>query len=203
MDKAVLIAHYNRSLDWLQRIDRTVPVIVYTSNPGVTKYRQVRNRGHDAPMYLQFILDHWDKLPERTVFCHHHETDWTQEHPLSFIINHLNWQAGGYFSIGAQCNYWTAIPYPEKPYHEAAMRRSWPLLEPYLPWPERLTYIAGTQFCANRDLIRQYPKEFYESCLAWVYSTAEAEWFIGRFFEYTWHYILTRDPIEKKQKYLL
>ena len=43
----------------------------------------------------------------------------------------------------------------------------------------------------------------YDKPLDWVYNTTEAEWFIGRFFEYTYHYIFTRDPIEKKIKYLL
>ena len=37
----------------------------------------------------------------------------------------------------------------------------------------------------------------------WVYTTNEADWFIGRFFEYTWHYIFTRNPIEQDLNYMI
>jgi len=201
MNKAVLVAHYDKPLGWLDKL-KDVQIFVYSSNPEYPQYRQVRNRGNDASHYLSFIIDQYDCLPERTVFCHHHEKDWTQEYPLPKIINNLNWTAADYFSIGARCNYWTAIPYESKRYHIAAMKRNWNILEPYLTYPEKLTYYAGTQFCVHRDLIRQYPVEFYQNCRDWVYNTTEMEWFIGRFFEYTWHYIFTRNPIETNCKYI-
>ena len=34
------------------------------------------NRGHEASAYLQFILLHWDHLPERMVFTHGHQHSW-------------------------------------------------------------------------------------------------------------------------------
>jgi len=203
MDKAVLIAHYNKPLQWVNEIRKGIQSFVYTSNDLMTNYTHVCNRGADSSHYLSFILDHYNNLPERTVFCHDHRSNWTQEYPLPEIINNLNWNAAQYFSIGARCNYWTCIPFDEKPHHINAMKRNWHILEPYLVYPDKLTYFAGTQFCVHRDLIRQYPKSFYEHCREWVYSVDEAEWFIGRFFEYTWHYIFTRDPIEKDIKYMI
>jgi hypothetical protein len=83
------------------------------------------------------------------------------------------------------------------------MKRSWYILEKYVPYPEKLMFFAGTQFCVHRDLILQYPKEFYQNCREWVYTTNEAGWFIGRFFEYTWHYIFTGNPIEQDLKYMI
>jgi len=201
VEKAVIIAHYNKPLEWT-RLVRGVEVIIYTSNDQAP-YMQVKNRGADSSHYLSFIIDNYENLPERMVFCHDHNINWTQEHPLHHIINNLNWEVGKYFSIGARCNYWAAIPYDEKPHHIEAMKRNWYILAPYIEYPERLTYIAGTQFCVHRDLILSYPKEFYENCRRWVYTVEEAEWFIGRFFEYTWHYILTRNPIEKDLKYMI
>lgn len=198
--RAVLIAHYDQPLGWVDRLNG-VRTFIYTANEAFRQYRVVRNRGNDASMYLSFIIDHYDALPDQTVFCHHHENDWTQEHSLPDIINNLNWVVAPYFSLGARCNYWTAIPYDSKPYHIAAMKRNWHILDP-LPYPDELTYIAGTQFCVSADLIRKWPVTFYERCLEWVYTVQEAEWFIGRFFEYTWHYIFTGNPIEIKHQYL-
>lgn len=195
---AVLIAHYDKDVSWAKGLK---DVFIYTSNEGYP-YTKVRNRGNDASHYLSFILDHYENLPERTVFCHDHKVDWTQKFALRYIIEHLNWEVAPYFSIGARCNLWECIHYDSKPFHIEAMKRSWVILEP-LPYPEKLTYIAGTQFCVHRDLILQYPKSFYENCREWVYTTKEAEWFIGRFFEYTWHYIFTKNPLEQDIKYLI
>lgn len=202
MDRAVLIAHYDKPLDWAK--DLTVDkVFIYSSNSEYKDYTQVINRGNDASHYLSFIIDNYHDLPKQTVFCHDHLNNWTQEYPLSLIINKLNWKVAKYFSIGARCNYWECIPFESKPYHIEAMARSWKILEPYLKYPETLTYFAGTQFCVHRDLILQYPKYFYQELRQWVYTTNEAEWFIGRFFEYTWHYIFTRNPIEVNLKYMI
>lgn len=200
VEKAVLIAHYDKDLSWADEL-LVVKVFILTANPEAP-HKKVKNRGNDSSHYLSFIIDNYDNLPERTVFCHDHKTNWTQEDSLPNIINNLNWEVSKYFSIGARCNYWTCLPYPEKPYHEQAMRRNWTILEDYLPYPDVLTYFAGTQFCVHRDLILQYPKVFYESLRDWVYTVHEAEWFIGRFFEYTWHYIFTKNPIEQDIKYI-
>ena len=202
MDKAVLIAHYNKPLYWANHL-KVNKVFIYSANPEFIEYTQVKNRGNDSSHYLSFILDHYDNLPERTVFCHDHERNWTQEHPLPKIINHLNWNVSKYFSICSRHNFWYAIPYDSKPEHIAAMKRSWHILEKYIPYPEKLMFFAGTQFCVHRDLILQYPKEFYQNCREWVYTTNEAGWFIGRFFEYTWHYIFTGNPIEQDLKYMI
>jgi len=199
MNTAVLIAHYDKNLEWVKEL-RGVEVFIYSANPKF-KYTQVKNRGNDASHYLSFILDHYDNLPERTVFCHDHKSDWTQEHSLVKIINHLNWDVSKYFSICSRHNNWTCIPYDSKPGHIEAMKRNWHILP--LPYPEKLTYFAGTQFCVHKDLILQYPESFYENCREWVYTVNEASWFIGRFFEYTWHYIFTKNPIEQDLKYMI
>ena len=51
-------------------------VIMTKTLPEGTPNNLVHNVGHDAGSYLQFILEHWDHLPERMLFSHGHRRDW-------------------------------------------------------------------------------------------------------------------------------
>ena len=193
----ILIAHYNKNLDWLSKIRE--PYCVYSTGYTASQSRHIdyaiqNNKGMDANHYLNFIIRNYDNLPEKILFCHHHENDWTQDRPLSQIINTLNWNCADYFSIGAYCNTWQALPGNQ----DWLNRFEW--LMPTGKMPQQLVYIAGTQFVVSRELILQHSLEYYKFLLAWLYYTDLPDNQSGRFFEYTWHYILTGNGIEKQHK---
>ena len=80
VDRTVIIAHYDKPLRWINEL-KGVDVIVLTSNDGFP-YRKVKNRGNDSSHYLTYIIDNYENLPDKMVFCHDHERNWTQEHSL-------------------------------------------------------------------------------------------------------------------------
>jgi len=191
----VLIAHYNKDISWISEIRPGVNIKVYsTSDP--SRIYVTPNKGMDANMYLRYILDNYDNLPERTLFVHHHKEDWTQDFPLPYIINNLNWGLDNYFNIGARQYYGDVFVID--PRTKQWLRDSWYLFEQYIPFPKELFYYAGTQFMCHRDLIKQYPKSYYQMLYSWLMMTPLPDYLSGRIFEWTWHYILTKNPIDKK-----
>ena len=72
------------------------------------------------------------------------------------------------------------------------------VLGKYLPFPSSLLNYAGTQFMCHKKLILQYPKSFYADLHTWLMFTSLPDRASGRVFEYVWHYILTKNPIDKK-----
>jgi len=194
---AVLIAHHNKDISWVNEITANVNIKIYsTSDP--TKIYVTPNKGMDANMYLRYIIDNYDDLPERTLFVHHHKEDWTQDFTLPYIINNLNWNLDNYFSICSRKNYGDVFIID--PRTKQWLKDVWFNFEKYIPFPDQLFYFAGTQFMCHRDLILQYPKSYWKQLLGWLLLSTLPDWLMGRIFEWTWHYILTKNPIEKPYK---
>lgn len=197
----VLIAHYQKDLSWIKEITADVDIKIYsTSDP--TKIYVTPNKGMDANMYLRYIIDNYDNLPERTLFVHHHREDWTQDYPLPYYINNLNWGLDDYFNICARQYY--------KNFHEhynnsplkidqwaKLFDQNWIFDLPKIKLEELIFYV-GTQFMCHKKLILQYPKSYYHRLHSWLLLTSLPDEISGRFFEYLWHYILTKNPVDKK-----
>jgi hypothetical protein len=47
----------------------------------------------------QFILDNYDDLPRVTAFLHPHRSAWHTSGNIDPLIQHLNWDARGYFNL--------------------------------------------------------------------------------------------------------
>ena len=73
----VVVPHPWKSedLSWL-RLQPFDYVIMTKMSPLGGIHNLPFNRGSEASSYLQFILVHWDHLPERMVFMHGHWHSW-------------------------------------------------------------------------------------------------------------------------------
>lgn len=203
----VLIAHYNRPLDWINSIKSDVNVVIYSTADCNINFEPFKipkifipNKGMDAGMYIKYIIDNYTNLPERILFCHHHEYDWTQEYALSDMINRLKWDCDKYFNIGKREWYSDAIS--RLPKNEVdILRDNWYIFEKHISFPKMLYFYAGTQFCCHKDLILQYPLEYWQYLYDWIQTTPLIDFFSGRMFEYAWHYLLTKNSIDQKKEY--
>lgn len=191
----IVIAHYHKPLDWVKKVKEQFCVYSTGYNEIEAAYIDnvlQNNKGMDANHYLNYIIDNYDNLPDKILFCHHHENDWTQDRSLPEIINNLNWNCADYFSVGAYCNTWQALPGNQE------WLRNYAFLMPNGKLPDKLVYIAGTQFVVSKELILKHSLEYYKFLLAWLYYTDMPDNQSGRLFEYTWHYILTGEGVEKQ-----
>ena len=196
-------------LSWVNEINPDVDYEIYsTSHSNFENVDQnkitfiEKNKGLDANMYLTYIIKNYEDLPDKILFTHHHRTHWSHDFPLPYIINNLNWENSDYMNIGCRnCygnlydnNVFGTIYSVWKDF----FKEIWYLFEEYLEHPDKeLIYYAGTQFMCSKELILQYPKKFYERLHDWLMVTEWEDAKSGRAFEYLWHYILTKNPIDR------
>lgn len=68
----VVVAHCNENLEWIKNVNIKCKVI---SRNGIEKERQP-NKGNEASIYLEYIIEHYYLLTDYTIFVHGHRTDW-------------------------------------------------------------------------------------------------------------------------------
>ena len=203
MNNRVLIAHHNKDIKWIDEItDNNIDIDVYSTsgnfpdtNRNYNRFFLEQNKGMDSNMYLTYIIKNYDCLPDKTLFIHHHRTDWSQDFDLPFIINNINWNFSDYFSIGSRNHYNQLFNQPNK---KDWLIETWFLFDEYIEFPPEIYYYAGTQFMVNKELILQYPLEYYKKLYNWLMTTDYEDGKSGRIFEYTWHYLFTKTPIDRK-----
>jgi hypothetical protein len=79
-------------------------------------------------------------------------------------------------------------------------------LEEYIPIskvPNNTDFIYGyrgsAQFLVHKNLIRNFPKEFYIKLYNWILTTNISNYYSGRFLEWTWHLMWYIYPIYIKE----
>lgn len=200
IDKAIMTAHYNEELSWLDCT--TLPKFIYSKTD--LKYRLVeKNKGQEVPCFLQYIIDMYDDMPVKTLFMHGHRISGHMDFNADEIIPKLNWELADFFSINKREWYQEISEdvYLDKGAHDIWLRQNWYIFQKHLSLPTVFKFYSGAQFVVHKNLITQYPKTFWINLYDWVQGTYLSNFITSRIFEYTWHYIFTKDPIEKQYTY--
>jgi hypothetical protein len=204
--KNILFAHFNEGLGWIENLNGDYNKIVYSKTIDYNKERFIPiNKGQEVPMYLKYIIDFYDNLPEKTLFLHAHLNSPHQDFDSSYIVENLNWDCDDFFSVNKREWYQEV----SKNYQlsqgsfDVWLTKYWHKFQDFLPFPENgLFFYSGAQFVVSKELILQYPKYFYENLYDWVLTDTinlppqTSDEIISRIFEYTWHYIFTKKPVE-------
>jgi hypothetical protein len=196
MEKIVLISHFDSNINWLNQIN--VPFVVYSKSIKNENFIDF-NKGQEIPMYLKFIIDWYDKLPDKILFYHDHLNSPHQDFDSVFIINNVNWDLDDYFSVNKRDWYQTMNKFSKiEPNGINWINENWYLFENHLPKQNEFGFYSGAQFVINKELILQYDKSYYKYLYNWIKQTDLSNYITSRIFEYTWHYLFTKNPIEKK-----
>lgn len=195
--KALVLSSVGDEIVWtLQRLPDFCTLPYARDSATDRAFVALPNRGKEAGVYLRFIVDHYDNLPDRTVFLHGHgDGGWHQGH-LVPILRHLNYSldfaAVNWFddySMG-----WGTIENSEgaggREYWEV-MNATWTtLFEPAfgIPMPDRITCPKSAQFMVSRERVRRFPLAWYQSALRWIETQTlfEEQIWAGFVFEYFW-----------------
>ncbi|KAF2747134.1 hypothetical protein M011DRAFT_486783 [Sporormia fimetaria CBS 119925] len=199
-------------LGWMQRElggQTWSQVKVYEVEDAGKKGEIPRNKGREAMVYLTYLIDHYEELPEVVIFLHAHKYAWhnNQLSSLSAVhmlkrLNHGRIARLGYMNLRCHhkpgCPDWIHLDRPgadfdfiNKP-EEIYWRRSvWEELHPGAPLPASLSGVCCAQFAVSRDRLRQIAKERLLHYRKWLLETNIPDQFSGRVFEYLWHYIFT------------
>ncbi len=74
----LVVARYKEDLSWLERVPVQYDICIYnkSNSPcrgfepnGRITVKQLPNKGKEADTYCRYILEHYEDLPERIVFC--------------------------------------------------------------------------------------------------------------------------------------
>ncbi|KAF2269876.1 hypothetical protein CC78DRAFT_529042 [Lojkania enalia] len=154
-------------------------------------------------VYLTFIIDNYDELPDNVLFIHPQRYQWHNDDPdydglpmlRHFQIPYL--EKEGYVNI--RCAWSLGCPSEIKPLaeegeHRAAVhaggdyKKGFEALFPGLEVPKVVGVSCCAQFAATREKIRARPKSDYIRYRDWLLLTDLDDDHSGRVLEYSWQY---------------
>ncbi len=185
-NRTVVIAHYNEDLSYLLTFPpHAYTVYVYTHSPvllPIEKHRlpwvHVRhvspNVGYEASCYIQFILDHFDRLPDRTLFLHADAMSKHQDRTTVEIMQDIVWegQPTEHCSVNRFIKGYNPGPMQFHPYNDFAtssldMWRN--VFETFKgPLPFVTPFVRSAQFVATRGILRNQTRELWQKALDWL-----------------------------------
>jgi len=97
----VIASTSSSNLTWLDpalQVSHWEPYVYVTDAPASKKGGQIDNRklsvpankGNEAMVYLTWIIDHYDDLPDVVFFHHHHGQAWHQQFSSRYELENLN-----------------------------------------------------------------------------------------------------------------
>ncbi|KAH6625440.1 hypothetical protein C7974DRAFT_201313 [Boeremia exigua] len=183
---------------------------VYRVDEPGAKLTVPKNKGRESMVYLTYIIDHYDKLPDNILFLHPTRFQWHNDDPDYDGLPMLRrlqlplLEAQGYLNL--RCAWQLGCPAEIKPLaeegeHRAAIhaggdyKAAFEVLFPERPVPREVGVSCCAQFGATREKIRARPLADYVRFRAWLLDTPLADSISGRIFEYSWHMVFGKEPV--------
>ncbi|KAI0967688.1 hypothetical protein F4678DRAFT_482994 [Xylaria arbuscula] len=168
------------------------------------------NKGHEALVYLTYIIDRYDSLPNNMLFLHASRFAWHNDDPdydALPTLQHLRLsylQESGYVNL--RCVWLIGCPAEIQPVLDEGApgtdmkakhiyKKSFEELFPELPVPEMVAVSCCSQFGVTRNTILRRPKEDYIRYRRWLLQTPLDDSLSGRVFEFSWHIIFGMPPV--------
>ncbi|KZZ91899.1 hypothetical protein AAP_03118 [Ascosphaera apis ARSEF 7405] len=210
-------ANYTRTLviartksentDWIGQALPDLPTAIYVADDDQSPLHPPVNKGHEAMVYLTYLIDNYDRLPDISIFMHSHRYAWHNAELLNFDAVRLLQQLrdekviyDGY--VNTRCVWAPGCPDWIKPRktepqidrpEQAEIGKAWTQLFPFEPVPELLGQPCCSQFALSKDRIRSIPRERLMYVRDWLLKTELHDEISGRVFEYMWQVLFTND----------
>lgn len=182
---------------------------VYVADNPNAPLHPPKNKGHEVMVYLSYIIDHYDKLPDIVAFMHSHQFAWHNDDlfagDAADLLRRLNpgrVVREGYMNLrcgwGPGCPDWMhpgALEESSEKQEETMLARSWGEIFPDDPVPDVLAQPCCAQFAVSRDRILSIPKARFVFYRDWVLRTELSDYISGRVWEYLWHVVFTGENV--------
>ncbi|KAJ9302949.1 hypothetical protein DTO271G3_323 [Paecilomyces variotii] len=166
------------------------------------------NKGRESMVYLTYIIDNYDNLPDNMLFIHSLRYQWHNDDPYydgvpmlrNFQIPYL--EAQGYVNL--RCVWNLGCPSEIRPFHDTHredvhageyFKTGFMELFPESEVPEVVGVSCCAQFGVTKWKIRERPKSDYEHFRNWLKTTDLTDELSGRIMEYSWHMIFGMEPV--------
>ncbi|KAF7713994.1 Uncharacterized protein PECH_006148 [Penicillium ucsense] len=202
----VIAAMSHDNMSWVEENVPDWHANIYRADvaPGKASLTVPVNKGNEAMVFLTYIIDRYDSLPDVSLFLHGGRYQWHNDNPLydSVIsINHLQLnhvQETGYANL--RCTWIIGCPAeleparylrdrPQDPEHPTAVEFPDRFMElfPDEDLPDVVGAACCSQFAVSRDRIRSRRKEDYSRARQFLIDTSLDSQTSGRIIEYVWH----------------
>ncbi|GAM85486.1 hypothetical protein ANO11243_034930 [Dothideomycetidae sp. 11243] len=190
----------NEDVGWIDEAGLDVEQYVYVVDDRQARFSTPANKGNEAMAYLTYIIDHYDTLPDITLFMHSHRyadhNDAMLNRDAVEVIRRLDSEhvmREGYVNLN--CARWedchTLYKYGFKPLFGDALFDLYARTFPGRETPWMITAPCCGQFAVSRDRIKAASREQYVSFRDWILQSELSDYESGRVWEYFWHILFT------------
>ncbi|PQE03006.1 histone-lysine n-methyltransferase 2b protein [Rutstroemia sp. NJR-2017a BVV2] len=198
----------DEDINWISEAfkdNANIQSTIYTVNDPTAENHPPRNKGHEAMVYISYIIDNYYNLSDVTLFMHSHQYTWHNNYLLdndaAQMVARLSAERvvrEGYMNL--RCNWDPGCPAWMHPgtveedvnkQEEVQLARSWSELFPLDPMPKVLAQPCCAQFAISRERIRTLPLAKYVFYRDWLLKTKLPDFISGRVWEYVWQFVFT------------
>ncbi|KAJ5626108.1 hypothetical protein N7510_002417 [Penicillium lagena] len=194
---------------WMEEELPEYGTAVYWVDDPTAELHVPKNKGHEVMVYLTYIIDNYDDLPDIAVFVHAHQNAWHNDpifkgdavemlkrlNPARVIREgYMNTRCG----FGPGCPDWMhpgALVEDGNKQEEVLMARAWAEIFPDDPVPSVLSQPCCAQFAVSGERIRAIPRSRFIFYRDWLLQTDFSDYIAGRVWEYMWQYVFTGKPV--------
>ncbi|KAI9654841.1 MAG: hypothetical protein M1829_000737 [Trizodia sp. TS-e1964] len=208
--RTLVIARMSSSnVDWIAESLPHMHAKIYAADDPNAVLHPPQNKGHEAMVYLTYLIDHYHALSDVTIFMHDHRHTWHNERLLGWdaveTLERLSSERvirQGYMNI--RCSWNPGCPAHLSPLsttqdiyrqEQLSIAPAWRELFPGVPVPEVIAQPCCAQFAVSRERIQGVPLSQLEHYRTWLLNTPLTDYISGRVFEYLWQVIFTRQAV--------
>lgn len=189
---------------------------IYTTDDTGAGLHTSHNKGHEASVYLSYIIENYHKLPSMMIFTHAHRTHKHGDFVYGAVdydnlisVKRLNLsyvEEVGFANL--RCILKTGCPDAVRPRSQSqelhdgadagqmAMHSAWSSFFPEMDVPKVVAAPCCAQFAVSRKQVLQRAREEYRKYLRWLYETPFEGRVPGTVFEYLWHVIFGKRAVQ-------
>lgn len=190
---------------WIEEEVPWIKTAIYVADDPSAPLHPPKNKGHEVMIYLSWIIDNYDNLPDVSIFMHAHRWTWHNNEIMGLdsaeILKRLNpyrvWREG-YMNLrcswGPGCPDWMHPGETEEDSgrpEQTLLAQSWSELFPLDPIPDTLAQPCCAQFALSSERIRTIPLSRYVFYRNWLFRTKLPDHLSGRVWEYVWQFVFT------------
>ncbi len=197
------------NISWVLDELPDINTAVYIANDPLAALHPPKNKGHEVMIYLSYIINHYNTLPDIIVFMHAHR--WTHHnnallaYDAAEMVRRLNSDyitREGY--VNMRCNWSPGCPEwlhsgnareSLEKQEEFLLSRSWSELFPSDPLPAALGQACCAQFALSKERILSIPLSRFIFYRDWITRTPLSDYISGRIWEYSWQFLFTGQSI--------
>jgi hypothetical protein len=206
----------DEDVKWIETEVPSLKTAIYVADDPNAPLHPPKNKGHEVMIYLSWIIDNYDNLPDVSIFMHAHRWTWHNNDILNLdsseMLKRLSpWRVWREGYMNLRCSWMPGCPdwmHPGETEEDAnrpeqtLLAQSWSELFPLDPIPNVLAQPCCAQFALSSERIRTIPQARYKFYRDWLLRTQLPDHLSGRIWEYVWQFVFTGQNIHCPEEFI-